>query len=194
MTSEIHQSEVRSRTLFGFWIYIMTDCILFTTLFAAYAVLSHNTFGGPSGKDLFDLPFALAETLLLLTSSFTSGIGMFYAEKQDKQKTLFWFFLTFLLGAGFVGLEIREFSHFIEQGCGPSRSAFLSAFFTLVGTHGLHVSTGLLWMIILLTPVAKNGFCFDSLKRLSCFKMFWNFLDVVWIFIFTVVYLAGVGL
>jgi len=180
-----------STTLLGFWVYLMTDCILFTTLFATYVVLHNNTYGGPSGRELFDLRFALTETFLLLVSSCTSGLAPLSLDKKALKKTFFWFGITFLFGAAFLVLELSEFTRFVEGGNGWTRSAFLSAFFTLVGTHGLHISIGLLWMIVLLVPVWKNGMTLLSCKRLHCFKLFWHFLDVVWIFIFTVVYLMG---
>ncbi|MBS0621062.1 MAG: cytochrome o ubiquinol oxidase subunit III [Verrucomicrobia bacterium] len=188
-----HEAEIYSRTLFGFWTYIMTDCLLFGTLFATYVVLHHNTAGGPSARDLFSLPFALVETMVLLASSFTSGLAMLSTEAKDKNKLLGWFLITFLLGATFVGMELHEFSEFIRAGHSWKTSGFLTGFFTLVGTHGLHVSIGLLWMIVLLVPVIRHGLNPVSLKRLSCLRMFWHFLDVVWIFIFTVVYLMGVA-
>jgi len=193
MTNSISvYEEVNDRTFFGFWVYIMTDCILFAILFAAYAVLHNNTYGGPSSHDLFSPSFVLAETMLLLLSSFTSGLAMLSTHKKDKNKVIWWFFVTFLLGAGFVGLELWEFFHLIGEGYTWKTSGFLTAFFTLVGTHGLHVSLGLLWMIVLIVPVMKNGLNHVNLKRLTCLKMFWHFLDVVWIFIFTLIYLMGV--
>lgn len=184
------QEETYSKTLFGFWIYLMTDCILFATLFAAYAVLHNSPFGGPTGKELFSLPHALAETGLLLVSSFTCGLARLSCYYNQKRKMLIYFFITFLLGAGFIFMELREFAHLVQEGHSWRTSAFLSAFFTLVATHGLHVSLGLLWMVILLYPVCKKGITPVSFKRLSCLALFWHFLDVVWIFIFTFVYLV----
>lgn len=186
-----HQAEHFSKTILGFWIYLMTDCVLFAILFATYAVLHTKTFGGPSSYDLFSLPFVLTETLVLLTSSFTSGLALLDGEKTRKGKIIFWFAVTFLLGVVFLALELTEFHHFIQEGNSWKRSAFLSAFFTLVGTHGLHITMALLWMIILLIPVAKEGLTPTSFRRLTCLKLFWHFLDVVWIFIFTFVYLMG---
>jgi cytochrome o ubiquinol oxidase subunit 3 len=185
-----HQ-DTYSKTLFGFWIYLMTDCVLFGTLFATYVVLHHNTFGGPSAHDLFDMPYALTETLILLTSSFTSGLAMLPSNHYNKNKLLFWFAITFLLGASFVAMEVTEFVHLIQDGHGWNKSAFLSAFFTLVGTHGLHISLSLIWMVVLLIPVIRHGLNPVSFKRLTCLRLFWHFLDVVWIFIFTIVYLMG---
>lgn len=184
--------EIYDRTLFGFWLYIMTDCILFSTLFATYAVLHSATFGGPSGKDIFSLPYVLVETLLLLTSSFTSGLGMLSAHQGDKKKTFFYFAITFLLGLAFVGMELHEFNELVQEGNSWERSAFLSSYFTLVGTHGLHVTVGLLWIGVMLFHITKRGITFPTMRRLSCLNMFWHFLDVIWIFIFTIVYLMGV--
>lgn len=189
---ESHHAQAHENTIFGFWIYLMTDCILFGTLFATYIVLHTSTYGGPSGREIFNLPYALIETMVLLASSFTSGLAMLPGHLNNKKRILFWFSLTFLLGAIFVGMELAEFSHLIAEGNSWTRSAFLSAFFTLVGTHGLHVSIGLLFMIIFLVPVAIHGMTLVSLKRLTCLRLFWHFLDVVWIFIFSVVYLMGV--
>lgn len=181
-----------SKTFFGFWVYLMNDCILFATLFATYAVLHNGTYGGPSSRDLFHLPFALNETLLLLASSFTSGLAILGANQKSKKKALFWLSITFLFGAGFLAMELTEFSNFVHEGNSWERSAFLSAFFTLVGTHGLHISTGLLWILVLMGQIAFRGFGHSVMRRLSCFRLFWHFLDLVWIFIFTFVYLMGV--
>jgi cytochrome o ubiquinol oxidase subunit 3 len=185
-----HQ-DTYSKTLFGFWVYLMTDCMLFGTLFATYIVLHTHTHGGPSGHEIFSMPYALTETLLLLTSSFTSGLAMLPGFYNDKRKLLFWFGVTFLLGASFVGMEVTEFVRLAEDGNGWQKSAFLSAFFTLVGTHGLHISLSLIWMVVLLIPVWRHGLNPISFKRLTCLRLFWHFLDVVWIFIFTIVYLMG---
>ena len=186
-----HLEETYSKTVFGFWAYLMTDCILFATLFATYIVLHNNTYGGPSGKELFSLPFVLTETLILLTSSFTCTLSKLAAYRNDKNKVIAWFGVTFLLGLAFIGMELFEFTNLVHDGNSWQRSGFLSAFFTLVGTHGLHISTGLLWMIILIIPVFRHGLTPVSLKRLTCLRMFWHFLDIVWIFIFTIVYLMG---
>ncbi len=192
MTKSIadHQ-EGNANTVFGFWVYLMTDCILFGVLFAVYAVLHNNTFGGPGAKDLFSLPLALGESIVLLVSSFTSGYAMRSVGPKDKNKVLFWFGVTFLLGAAFLTMELLEFSILIKEGSSWQRSGFLSAYFTLVGTHGLHIAFGLLWMIVLLIPVMRKGLTPLSVKRLTCLKLFWHFLDIVWIFLFTVVYLMG---
>lgn len=187
-----HLEETYSKTIFGFWCYLMTDCILFGTLFATYIVLHNNTFGGPGAKDLFSLPFALTETLILLTSSFTCTLSKLAVYRGDKNKVIGWFIVTFLLGLAFVIMEVNEFSNFVHEGHSWRSSGFLTGFFTLVATHGLHISTGLLWMIILIIPVCRHGLTPVSLKRLTCLRMFWHFLDIVWIFIFTIVYLMGV--
>jgi cytochrome o ubiquinol oxidase subunit 3 len=180
-----------SNSLFGFWIYIMTDCVLFATLFATFAVLRNNTFGGPSGKELFSLPFALSETLILLTSSFCCGLGILAAHQRQKQMVYRLLGLTFLLGLAFLGLELHEFSHLYHEGNSWRRSGFLSAFFTLVGTHGLHITTGLLWMGAMLARIYRSGLSQVSVRRLTMLSLFWHFLDIIWIFIFTVVYLMG---
>lgn len=184
--------ENTEKTIFGFWVYLMTDCILFATLFATYAVLRNNTYGGPSGRDVFSLPFALAETLILLTSSFTCGLATLAAHRKNRKKVFTWIGISFLLGIAFLVMELREFTHLVHQGSSWQRSGFLSAFFTLVGTHGLHITTGLLWMIFLVAEIAYKGLVVGTLRRLACLGMFWHFLDVVWIFIFTIVYLMGV--
>lgn len=186
------QREADSKVNFGFWVYLMTDCVLFASLFATYAVLKDNTFGGPSGRELFDLPFVLGETLLLLTSSFTIGLALLAARWQSKKQLLWWLGVTFVLGLGFLVMEITEFAHLASEGNDWSRSAFLSAFFTLVGTHGLHIMAGLLWMTILGWQLVARGFEANGLRRLTLLSMFWHFLDIIWILLFTIVYLMGV--
>lgn len=176
---------------FGFWIYIMTDCVLFATLFATFAVLRNNTAGGPSGAGLFSMPFVLIETLLLLTSSFTAGLAMLATAQKKANHVLLWLAVTFVLGATFLGMELTEFSHLVAEGHSWQASAFLSSFFTLVGTHGLHITIGLLWMLVLMIYIVKRGINEISSKRLLLFSLFWHFLDIVWIFIFTIVYLMG---
>lgn len=187
----LQQTENTSKTLFGFWVYIMTDCVLFASLFATFAVLRNNTFGGPVGEELFSLPFVLTETLLLLTSSFTCGLGMLAAHSKDTRKVGLFFTVTFLLGFAFLVLEVTEFSRLINEGNSFQRSGFLSAFFTLVGTHGLHITAGLLWMVVLVPQIWRAGLNTMSIKRLTMLSLFWHFLDIVWIFIFTIVYLLG---
>lgn len=191
MHTDAPEEDVYSKTTFGFWTYLMTDCLLFGTLFATYWVLHNNTFGGPSGKDLFDLPYALGETLFLLASSFTCGLAMLAAHWNKVKQVLFWYALTFLFGAAFVAMELGEFTHFVLAGHSWRESAFLSSFFTLVGTHGAHVTTGLILMVVLMFEVWFRGLTPTTFKRLTCLRLFWHFLDVVWIFIFTFVYLMG---
>jgi len=176
----------------GFWTYLMTDCILFGTLFATYAVLQGNTYGGPSGKDLFDLPFVLVETLILLASSFTCGLALLFARINQKKTALSLLAVTMGLGVTFLVMELMEFTHLVQEGHSWQASAFLSAFFTLVGTHGAHIAVGILWALVLLVYIGKRGLTGGSLQKMTLFSMFWHFLDVVWIFIFTIVYLMGV--
>lgn len=187
-----HSQELYDKTLFGFWIYILTDCVVFATLFATYAVLHGNTFGGPGAKDLFSSPFALVETLILLTSSFTCGMGMLAARKNEKGMVLTFFTVTFLLGVAFLAMELSEFHEFVNEGNSWQRSAFLSSFFTLVGTHGLHITCGLLWILVMLAQTMICGITTHVIRRLACLSLFWHFLDIIWIFIFTFVYLMGV--
>lgn len=179
------------KTIFGFWLYLMNDIILFATLFATFMVLRENTYGGPSGKELFSLPFVLVETLLLLTSSFTAGIAIYFARQKNRKQVLVWLVFTALLGLGFLAMELHEFSNLVSEGHGWQTSAFLSAFFTLVGTHGLHITIGLMWLIYLVISLYRAGFTDSVLKRLTLFSLFWHFLDIIWIFIFTIVYLMG---
>lgn len=174
--------------VFGFWVYLMTDLVIFAVLFAAFAVLRGNTFGGPSGKELYHLPSVLAETVLLLASSFTCSVAMFAVHREKKNPAIFWFLLTFILGAAFLAIEITEFADFVHRGASWRRSAFLSSFFTLVGTHGLHISVGLLWMGIAMYRVAFRPLVEENISRTLRMALFWHFLDFVWIFIFTVVY------
>jgi cytochrome o ubiquinol oxidase subunit 3 len=185
------EEETYSKTILGFWIYLMTDCVLFGTLFATYAVLHNNTNGGPSAAELFSLPFALAETLILLTSSFTCGLVLLAKRNYQKIHAMALLGVTLLLGMAFLALELTEFTHLVREGNSWQRSAFLSAFFTLVGTHGLHISFGLLWIIVLIFQLFFNGFTAAVIRRITCFALFWHFLDLIWVFIFTVVYLMG---
>ena len=184
--------DTGGNTVFGFWLYLMTDCILFACVFATYAVLVNHTAGGPSGKDIFELPYVLGETALLLVSSCTYGFAMIAAHRGFKGQTLAWLAATFVLGAGFIGMEINEFHHLIAEGFGPDKSAFLSSFFTLVGMHGLHVTAGLVWMIVMMLQVSQRGLTDRNNTRLMCLSLFWHFLDIVWICVFTIVYLMGV--
>lgn len=186
-----HQ-DAYSKTVLGFWMYLMTDCILFATLFTTYALLRNNTFGGPSSQELFSLSTAFTETMILLFSSLTCGLAMLAAVKSQRNKIIGWLTLSFLLGASFVALELNEFFHLVQEGNSWTRSAFLSSFFTLVGTHGLHVSIGLFWMLVLVGQLFWFGMTTNTFRRLVVFSLFWHFLDLVWIFIFTFVYLMGV--
>lgn len=185
------RTAATSRTLLGFWTYLMTDCVLFASLFATYIVLQNNTFGGPGAKELFSLPFVLTETMILLTSSFVCGMAVVVARARRKNYVLGLLIATMLLGAAFLAMEIYEFSELVHEGNDWQRSGFLSAFFTLVGTHGLHIASGLLWALVLVVYIARRGLTEIAMRRLLLFSMFWHFLDIVWIFIFTFVYLAG---
>jgi cytochrome o ubiquinol oxidase subunit 3 len=178
-----------NRTVLGFWIYLMTDCVLFATLFATYAVMRGNTNGGPDSSTLFSLPYALVETFILLTSSFICGLAMVALQRRNKKVLLQLLGITFILGALFVGLEINEFHKLAAEGNGWARSGFLSSYFTLVATHGLHICVGLLWLAVLTVQIMRKGLGGSTPRRLTMFSMFWHFLDVVWIFIFSVVYL-----
>jgi cytochrome o ubiquinol oxidase subunit 3 len=184
--------DIYSKTIFGFWLYLLTDFILFASLFATYAVLYKGTYGGPSGRELFDMQGVLLQTLILLTSSFTSGIAGALAHRKKKIGTIALFLITFVLGWIFTWMEFDEFSRFIQMGNSWKRSAFLSAFFTLVGTHAIHMLFALAWVIILLIPVIREGLNGVTIRRLTCLRMFWQFLNIVWIFIFTMVYMGGV--
>lgn len=185
------QETDHSKTLFGFWVYLMTDCVLFASLFAVFAVLRNNTNGGPGGKELFDLPFVLTETIILLTSSFVCGMVLLAAQHRARKYVFAALVVVFLLGLAFITLELTEFTHLVHEGNSWRRSGFLSSFFTLVGTHGLHITVGLLWIIVMLAQIARKGLIDPVLRRLSLFAMFWHFLDIVWIFIFSLVYLLG---
>lgn len=187
-TPDPHQ-DVYSKTVLGFWIYLMTDCILFASLFATYAVLHNNTFGGPSARELFSLPLPFAETMFLLFSSVTCGLAVLAAVSNRKQRALLWLSITLLLGMSFITIELTEFTHLVNEGNSWRRSAFLSSFFTLVGTHGLHVTTGLLWISVMIAQLYAYGITIATFRRLVLFSLFWHFLDLVWIFIFTFVYL-----
>jgi len=179
-------------TLFGFWIYLMGDSLIFAVLFACYGVLGRKYAAGPSGADLFDLRLVAVNTGLLLLSSITYGFAMLEMDKERVRKTLSWLAITGLLGAAFLGIELYEFAHLIHEGATPQRSAFLSSFFTLVGTHGLHVTFGIVWLVTLMVQVHQRGLIMENQRRLMCLSMFWHFLDVVWIGVFTFVYLMGV--
>lgn len=176
---------------FGFWLFLLSDIIIFSALFAAYAVLSGETNGGPSGTDLFDKRHVLMETCCLLASSFTCGMMMIAMERRATALTYLWALITAVLGASFLWLEFSEFADMVHRGDGPTRSAFLSSFFTLVGTHGAHVTVGIAWLGIMMTQISTIGFRPMVVRRLLCFSLFWHALDIVWIGVFTVVYLGA---
>ena len=181
----------RGMTGFGFYLYLLSDCILFATLFAAFAVLHRSVADGPDGHQLFSLRNAFIETACLLTSSLTCGFAMLACDRRDTRSAMASLVLTFILGAVFLSLELTEFSHMIAAGAGPDRSAFLSAFFTLVSTHGLHVTAGLAWLVILLLQLRQRGLTEGLVRRMFCFSLFWHVIDVVWIGVFSFVYLIG---
>lgn len=185
---EAHHDD-ETKTTVGFWVYLMSDCLIFAVLFATFGVLAPNIAGGPSGAHLFKLPFVLGETALLLLSSFTFGAAVLESQAHRKPAAITWLFATFMLGAAFIGMEVYEFAELIHEGAGPNASAFLSSYFTLVGTHGLHVLCGLLWLAVLIHQINRYGFDAMTRRRLACLSLFWHFLDLVWICVFTFVYL-----
>ncbi|HEX2817708.1 MAG TPA: cytochrome o ubiquinol oxidase subunit III, partial [Phenylobacterium sp.] len=177
---------------YGFWIFLLSDIVMFSAFFASYAVLSGNTAGGPGAKALFDLNNVAIETACLLLSSFSCGMASLAAASRNKPAFYLMMAVTFILGAAFITLEVREFAGLAAAGNGPSRSAFLSAFFALVGCHGAHVSAGLLWLLTMIAQVFAKGFRPEILRRILCFSLFWHALDIIWVALFTVVYLLGV--
>jgi cytochrome o ubiquinol oxidase subunit 3 len=179
-------------TMLGFWIYLMSDALIFATLFATYGVLSTSYAGGPAPRQIFELPLVALNTAMLLISSITCGMAMIAMERRQQRATQGWLAITALFGAAFVGIELYEFTSLIQEGAVPQRSGFLSGFFTLVGTHGLHVTLGLVWAVIMIVQVGQRGLIPENRRRLMCFSMFWHLLDVVWIGVFTFVYLLGV--
>lgn len=189
---ETTEHHPETGTLLGFWIYLMSDCLIFASLFATYGVLGRAYAHGPTGQELFDLPLVAMNTTLLLLSSITYGFAMLRMQMGKLGGVMAWLAITGLLGAGFLGLELYEFHHLITEDAGPGRSAFLSSFFALVGTHGLHVLFGIVWLVTLLFQLKKHGLIAENRRRLFCLSMFWHFLDVVWIGVFTFVYLMGV--
>jgi len=191
LTAHHDHHDTDSIDVFGFWIYILTDCILFATLFAAFAVLHNSTYTGPSLHTLFSLPYVLMETLFLLASSFTYGLAVLALYKDKRNAVFYWLLVTFLCGLGFIVMEINEFVHIVMEGHNWQTSAALSAFFTLVGTHGLHVTIGLIWMALMMFQLLKYGTTKAVSRRLTYLGLFWHFLDIVWIFVFTIVYLMG---
>jgi cytochrome o ubiquinol oxidase subunit III len=190
--SEAGPAPKRIVVAFGFWIFLLSDIVMFSALFAAYAVLVRATAGGPTGAELFNQVSVAIETACLLASSYTCGLMSLAINARRRAATYFFAAVTFALGAAFVALEIREFAGMIAGGATPQRSAFLSAFFTLVGCHGLHVTAGLIWLTLLMVHVAIKGFARNVERRLLCFALFWHFLDIIWVWLFTVVYLMGV--
>lgn len=188
-----HGASTRIVVAYGFWIFLISDIILFAAFFATYAVLTDSTAGGPSGRDLFDLRTVAIETTCLLLSSFTCGLAGIGAQSKNSRLFHGAMALTFVLGAVFLGIELREFADMIEKGAGPSRSGFLSAFFALIGCHGLHVTAGLLWLLTMMAQVVAKGFRDDILRRILCFNLFWHTLDIIWVGLFSLVYLVGVA-
>jgi cytochrome o ubiquinol oxidase subunit 3 len=197
-TNALHTDD---KVTFGFWVYLMSDCVLFAGLFATYAVLQGQTFGNATIYEITNLPYVFIETMLLLTSSFTMGIAVLLSSQSQKSRlsrplgqalpTFLALGAALILGLGFLGMEAHEFMHLIAEGSGPDKSAFLSAFFALLGTHGLHVLVGSVWMLVVIAHVFVKGLTPATLRKLTCLSLFWHFLDIIWIFIFTLVYLMG---
>ena len=192
LTKEADEHHPESGTMLGFWIYLMSDALIFATLFATYGVLSNAYAGGPAQRELFELPLVAINTAILLVSSITYGFAMIAMQGDKLNATRAWLAVTALLGLAFVAVELHEFAGMIAEGATPQRSAFLSAFFTLVSTHGLHVTVGVIWIGVMLVQLGQRGLHAENRKRLMCLSMFWHFLDVVWIGVFTFVYLLGV--
>jgi len=188
---EREETETQEQRNLGFWLYLMSDAVIFALLFATYAIMIRGTDGGPTGKQLFDLNNAALETVLLLVSSTTFGFASLSARTGNRGGAIGWLAVTFLLGVGFVFLEVREFAGMIAVGAGPDRSGFLSAFFTLVGTHGVHVTMGLLWILIMSAQIVLKGLTAPVVSRLYRLGLFWHFLDIAWVGIFSIVYLPG---
>ncbi|PWU66792.1 MULTISPECIES: cytochrome aa3 quinol oxidase subunit III [Gracilibacillus] len=186
-----YKSQQSQMNILGFWIFLGAEIVLFSTLFASYFVLEHNTAGGPAGQDIFVLKDVLIETFLLLTSSFTSGLAIHAMRNHDKKGLLTWMIVTLLLGAGFLYFEINEFLHFIHEGATIQTSGFTAGLFTLLGTHGAHVTFGIIWISLLLVQLVRRGITEKTSSKLFIASLYWHFLDVVWIFIFTFVYLKG---
>ena len=189
---DAHPHPEGHSTMLGFWIYLMSDCLIFAILFACYAVLGGNYAAGPAPKDLFDLKLIALNTAMLLFSSITYGFAVLQMQQGKVKGTQLWLAITGLFGLAFLSIELYEFHHLIELGATPQRSAFLSAFFTLVGTHGLHVTFGIIWLVTLMFQIGRHGLSVENGRRLMCLSMFWHFLDVIWIGVFTFVYLMGV--
>jgi cytochrome o ubiquinol oxidase subunit 3 len=193
ITEAIEERTVFNKTTIGFWIYLMTDCMLFASLFATFVVLRSAVAGGPGGREIFSMPLVLAETIILLTSSFSCGIALVSLKQRNVRRMVWSLAATYVLGIAFLTIEISEFTKLIGEGHGPQQSAFLTAFFTLVGTHGFHIFVGLIWLLTLACVLARKGLTSKLTRQLTLFGLFWHFLDLVWIFIFTVVYLMGVS-
>jgi len=187
----LEQKFLDYKTSTGFWLYLMTDCVLFASLFAIYVVLQPATAGGPSSNEIFSLPMALTETIILLTSSFTTGLALLALRQRNVRQLIVWLGVTYVLGVSFLTIELSEFAALVGDGHSWQQSAFLSAFFTLVGTHGLHILIGLLWLLIMVVVIFKKGLSAKVTRQLGLWGLFWHFLDLVWVFIFTVVYLMG---
>ncbi|MEM0900400.1 MAG: cytochrome o ubiquinol oxidase subunit III [Pseudomonadota bacterium] len=179
-------------TMLGFWIYLMSDCLIFGVLFAVHAVIGQNYAAGPSPADLFDIKLILVATFMLLFSSITYGFAVINMQENKQKPMMMWLIVTGVFGLAFLGLEVYEFAHLIHVGATPQSSAFLSSFFTLVGTHGLHVTCGAIWLAVLLVQVQKHGLTHENKRRIMCLSMFWHFLDLIWIGVFSFVYLTGV--
>lgn len=192
MSNDHTHQEEEAKTLFGFWVYIMSDCILFAALFATFAVLTDSTYGSIlSLKEIVSMPYVLTETMLLLTSSFTFGLSTLSMKSNNKKAALWFLSITFALGFAFICMEVNEFYHLIHEGFTPQKNGGFSAFFTLVGTHGLHVAAGLIWMLVLATQIVVRGISPKILGKMQTLGLFWHFLDIIWIFVFTIVYLMG---
>ncbi|KAB8061263.1 cytochrome o ubiquinol oxidase subunit III [Janthinobacterium sp. FT14W] len=188
----VREHHPENGSLLGFWLYLMSDCLIFACLFATYAVLGRSYADGPTGAALFDLPLVAVNTAMLLLSSITYGFAMLAMQRKQLRSTLVWLAITGLFGLAFLSLEMYEFMHLIHEGAGPQRSAFLSSFFALVGTHGLHVTFGVIWLVTLMFQLNKHGLTPENGRRMMCLSLFWHFLDVIWIGVFTFVYLMGV--
>jgi cytochrome o ubiquinol oxidase subunit 3 len=186
------ERHAASTTMFGFWVYLMSDTLIFSCLFATFGVLGHRYAGGPTPREVLDIPGVAVNTAMLLLSSITCGFAMLEVDKNKVGRALFWLAVTAAFGAIFVGLELNEFFGMVQEGAPPQRSAFLSSFYTLVGTHGTHVTVGIIWALTLMVQVSMHGLNRDNKRRLMCFSLFWHFLDVIWIGVFSYVYLLGV--
>ena len=187
----VREHHPENGSLLGFWLYLMSDCLIFACLFATYAVVGRSYADGPTGAALFDLPLVAVNTAMLLLSSITYGFAMLAMQRKQLRSTLVWLGITGLFGLAFLSLEMYEFVHLIHEGAGPQRSAFLSSFFALVGTHGLHVTFGVIWLVTLMFQLNKHGLTPENGRRMMCLSLFWHFLDVIWIGVFTFVYLMG---